>query len=133
MAKCNSTGKTQAKLSASRKKEDAEIDALLSKLDNEGPQVPYRMTEEVDARLKSDWVRRASIAFLERPFKEMTTKFAEDRQTAITFAVLYHKLPETIERYKGLAGLLETAKIRLMIALCSREDMEAVLEEARQI
>ncbi len=65
--------------------------------------------------------RRAALLFLSKPWKETGAKFTEDRELALAFAEVAASLAESIDAYKGLAGLLNTAKTRIELALCGRK------------
>lgn len=105
---------------------------LIEKMEREKePQVPRSFLEESEEAIRADWYRRAAVAFLTKPFKEMAEKFRTNRDTAIAFAALSNHLPESIKRYEAVVDVLETAKLRIDLALCGREDMPAVLEEAK--
>ena len=77
-------------------------------------------------------VRRAALAYLARPWPEMTKGMEEDRETAVAFAAVAYCLDEHIEKYKHLTELLTAARARITVALCSRRDMNAVIAAAKR-
>ncbi|RQS11431.1 hypothetical protein DIE07_11880 [Burkholderia sp. Bp9002] len=46
-------------------------------------------------------------------------------------AHVHEELGSVVERYRELAGLIDTVDTRLMIALCGREDMQEIIQEVR--
>lgn len=120
--------KQRSEAQETKVKED-ELEALFQRMKDEAPVLPKGFVFEVDEKLKKDATRRAALRFLEMPFREMVDAFENDRDTAVAFADLARTVPEAIERYKGLAKLLETAQIRIEMALCVREDLPAIRKE----
>jgi hypothetical protein len=126
-----------AKVRAPQKSKDLEATAndyekLFLKMEREKkPVLPKDFFRDVDKTLQTDWVRRAALRFLEMPFKEMTDCCGKDRNTAVAFADLSSRMPDAIKRYQGLVDILNAAQLRIGMALCVREDMPAVLKEAR--
>lgn len=109
----------------------ADYEKLFLKMEREKKAVlPKGFLQESEEAIQADWCRRAALAFLARPFKEMTDKLKENRDTAVAFAALASRLPTSIKRYEAVIDVLETAKLRIDMALCVREDMPAVLKEA---
>ena len=67
-------------------------------------------------------VRRATLVFLERPFKEMANKIEECPKTAEAMAALYHDLQESIPVYRELLRVLEAGEARMMLAFCGSDE-----------
>ena len=61
----------------------------------------------------------------------MADSMVKDRDLALAFAQVAVCLDESINAYKGLADLLLTAQTRINLCLCNREDMKAVMAEAK--
>ena len=61
----------------------------------------------------------------------MADKLTEDRDLAVAYAEVSMVLNESISSYKALARLLTPAQTRINLALCGREDMKAVMAEAK--
>jgi len=106
-------------------------DKLFAGLETEPALLPPTYCEEVELGIQSDATRRAGLLFLTKPFKEMSEAISADRALAIAFADVSIHLEAAIERYKGLANLLQTAHTRMRLALCAREDMAEVLAQAK--
>jgi len=114
--------------------EDGFVDKLLADLDQEStPQLPADFSVAVEHKLKTDFNRRAALLFLEsKTFKEWTSVFQADRDAAVTFATLARLLPGTIQQYRDLAEILETAHLRIELALAARPDFERIRTEVNK-
>jgi hypothetical protein len=53
----------------------------------------------------------------------------QDRDFAVAAAHVKNALAQVKDRYAQLAELISTVDVRIMLALCGREDMEALLAE----
>jgi hypothetical protein len=52
---------------------------------------------------------------------------------AVSTAHVSDRIEDYAKRLRSLAEMMDSAAMRLSIALCAREDMESVLEEAKAL
>lgn len=89
--------------------------------------------EQVDSledEIQKDSWQRAALIFCTSSGKDLCRKIEHDREFAILAAQVKNSLTSVKERYAQLTELLATVDVRIMLALCGRKDMEAVLAEA---
>lgn len=127
----NIKAKKFTKRSQKEKQFDEFADELLKKLESDDDLIEADFSDRVDEKFQRDAARRGGLLFLSKPWKEMADAIAKDRDLAVAFADVAVCLDESISAYKGLADLLVTAQTRINLALCGREDMQAVMEEAK--
>jgi hypothetical protein len=106
-------------------------DKFVSKLLKEPPVLTDKQVSGIEHKIQRDAYRRTALVFLAKPFKEMAEKFAKDRKGAVAFADVAYGARAMAQRYKSLSDLLESASMRIEVALCSREDFREVLEEGK--
>ena len=73
--------------------------------------------------------RRVALAVLTQPCADFFEKIRDDRSTAVAFASLLHDVDDLMQHIDAYRALIEAAQTRLMVGLCAREDMSAVLAE----
>ena len=127
-----------AKKSANRSPKDLNdmpseefCDWLFKKLESDDDLLPADFSNMVDEEMRHDAPGRVALVFLSKPWKQMSDSMVKDRDTALAFAEIAVRLDESIGRYKALADLLGTAQTRINLAFCGREDMQAVMAEAK--
>jgi hypothetical protein len=74
--------------------------------------------------------RRLAMTFLEREFSEIVAKIKRDRAFALSTASMQRSIGDYLENYMLLTQWLEAAHIRMMFAVCSREDSSTIFAEA---
>lgn len=109
---------------------DKKIDQLFSAVESEGALISC---EDMD-RLERYWeddraTRRCSLIMLTKPFKELQSLVESDRGFALAMAATYDTL-DTFA-YESLSQTITKAHANMMLLLACREDMEALLAEAR--
>ncbi|MBR8379014.1 hypothetical protein KDW20_24915 [Burkholderia cenocepacia] len=92
--------------------------ALISKDD-------VQSIENVIAR---DAFRRAALLFATSSGAELCRQVEGDREFACAVAHVQHELGNVVKRYRELADLLDVVNTRLLLSLCSREDMQEILD-----
>lgn len=73
--------------------------------------------------------RRAALLFTTKPWAELDKSIQEDREFALAVANVFDCL--NIEAYKSIYAILNEARRRILVSLCSREDAQELLKEAR--
>lgn len=74
--------------------------------------------------------RRSCLAVLKMPASEIFDTIERDHAAAVALADLAACACEYKGRLRALAELVEAAELRIKVALCWRDDMEAVIAEA---
>lgn len=74
--------------------------------------------------------RRAALTVLTKPGKWLLEEIAKDRKNTVAFADLAAGVSQYAKRLRAIAELVDSAVIRINLSLCTRQDMESVLEEA---
>ena len=95
---------------------------------------PALTVEDMDA-VERVWethmpMRRCALAMMTKPFSWLTQKVETDRDFALTVAEVHRALSEGAGFYQMVANLMEQALAQTMLALCTREDMDALIAEA---
>ena len=125
---------TKKSIPKQRSKNEAQFkkwaDELFAKLENEPPVLDQSAVDAIEDRIQRDWARRMALAFLAKPFKEMADRISEDRDAAVALATAEIAIEDAAARYKALSDFLTTAKTRMMVALCSRSDMQEIRQQA---
>ncbi len=98
------------------------------------PAIPEGLVDEVERSMTGSGAdavhRRIALISLSRTFKVTAENIRDDREAAIALASAAALIKSSARKYRGLADLMDTAEVRIQIALCQREDMDAVLAEA---
>ena len=74
--------------------------------------------------------RRVGLAFLTRSGEQLIESVESDRDSAVAMAAAVNGTKDYAERLRELAKLMDTASTRLRMALCSRDDMEEIFQDA---
>jgi len=112
---------------------DAFAEKLLSDFDAQPAQITNEQLDEIEANfLGLSWrrSRRAALGTLAMSGMQLTKVITDDRKGAFALAVARLSIEEYASHLRALADMMECAGTRIGIALCSREDMEALLAEA---
>lgn len=111
--------------------------AKLERLYNTVKKAPAQLTEQdlmgierTANKAETHMWRRAALASFMMSGADLA-KQLEDREAAVVYAGLTYGIQDYLKRQKALAGMIESALQRLQFMLCAREDMDAVLAEAR--
>ena len=75
--------------------------------------------------------RRTALVTLLKSDDWLFRAVAEDRETAIAFADIAQCASAYSHRLREVADLVDRAATRINVALCTREDMDAIVAEAR--
>ena len=75
--------------------------------------------------------RRVALASLARSGAELADGLKDDRETALELGRAQHEIFAYSTRLRILSDMMESASVRIMVALCFREDAQALMEEAK--
>jgi DNA primase catalytic subunit len=89
--------------------------------------------QEIEKLIKNDAIRRTALFLASMSGAETCKKIADDREFAVATAGIYSELPALQERYQALVSLFEDLNKRLMVALCSREDLQEIEAEGKEM
>jgi hypothetical protein len=124
----------KTKQSVKKRAQDyAFAEKLLSDFDAQPAQITKEQVAEIEKTFTAvdpARARRTALASLALSGMELTKKAVGDRDDALTLA----QARVLIERYasslREFAGIIESAGVRIGIALCSRDDMQELVVEA---
>lgn len=131
MAKSKSTRATQ------RKSADRQADAKGGKILRQMRRAPAVFTHDevhsLESKISADAdgpARRIALAVLTQPGVKLLDAVA-DRSYAVAIADSSQRLGEYLGRLHQLTDVLESAQMRMVVALATREDMQSVIEEVQ--
>lgn len=75
--------------------------------------------------------RRCGLAMMIKSGRELVDLAQGKRESAVLLAMGAECAKHSAERLRELAGIMDSAHARLLLALASREDMEEVLAEGK--
>jgi hypothetical protein len=78
-------------------------------------------------------IRRAALLTLEKSGQQLIDGVTRDRGTAVAMARVSSAAMDYAKSLHQFAEIMESASIRIRLALCSRSDMEAVLKDAAEV
>jgi hypothetical protein len=90
--------------------------------------------ESLESKIRADAdgvTRRVALAVLTQSGAKILDSIAGDREAAVGFAECSQNLTDYISRLRQLIEVMEAAQVRLLVGLARREDMHAVLHEAK--
>ncbi len=87
--------------------------------------------EEAHAHDEFGVVRRVSLMALTRPCDELFKAIDDDRDVAVGFAAVLDGLNSYVDWLTAVKATMETARARLVVGLCARDDVEQVMAEAK--
>lgn len=106
-------------------------DAMMEQLEHSGPILSYEDVDAIERRWEDErQLRRSVFLMLTLPGSELREKVANDRAFAVSVARALPCVTEGNLYYKGIVDLMGAASARILVALSSREDMAAVMQEA---
>lgn len=106
-------------------------DRMFEQLEAMPPLLEKVQVYEIEDRVQKDVMRRAAFAFASLSGADLCKKIEEDRAFAVSAAAIFSELEDLQKKYKAMADIFGDLQGRLMIALCSCEDMDVVLKEGR--
>lgn len=114
---------------------DADVfaDRVFEQLEAAPAFLSNELVYELEEEIQRDQIRRAAFALASMSGADMIAKIESDRDFAVIASGISDGMPDLEARYIGLAKLFELIGSRIMIALCSREDMMQVREEGKSV
>jgi hypothetical protein len=100
------------------------------------PQITAEERDQIETRAGDEddaIVRRLALASLARSGDELIQVASGPRKMAVNTMHVADRIEDYASRLRSLAEIMDSACMRLRIALCTREDMESVLEEAKAL
>jgi hypothetical protein len=125
------TPEEREKIEAGEIDDEVFAQRLFEQIESSPSLITNEQLDLIEDRIKKDSSRRAALALATLSGSDLCQKINEDRETAIAIASVKIAAEDARLRYQQLADLLDQLKIRVSIALCGREDMDAILETAR--
>jgi hypothetical protein len=113
--------------------EVAEGERLFEQLEAQPAQITPGGTDKIDASfvgIPDRRTRRAALWTLEKSGQDLIDAVTGEREGALAMACVSTAAMDYSKRLREFADMMESASIRIRVALCSREDMVSVLEEA---
>jgi hypothetical protein len=89
----------------------------------------HEINETMDDPSRGVW-RRTALESLCQTGAQLIGAMKQ-RDTAAAFAEVCLCIDEDVKRLRGVAQLMENASLRIHLAMCQREDMFKLLEDAR--
>lgn len=98
--------------------------------ETKGPALTVQDMDAVERIWKTQMpMRRCALVMLTKSFSRLCEQVETDRGVALTVAEVHRALSEGVGFYQEVANLMEQALAQTMLALCTREDMDALLAE----
>lgn len=111
-------------------------DAAFEKLMQEkGGLVPPGFAQQIEEDLTKGNMgiaRRVAMVYLEQQFSQSLEHVQRDRKTALAMASMELFILDHIENYRLLQQWLASAHTRMMFAICTREDSDAIYAEVQR-
>jgi hypothetical protein len=127
---------TTRKSTPSRKRPEPEADfgaRMLEKIRRSPAALTENDVFEIDANIRADRdgaTRRMALLILAQPGAKLLEGVANERQLAAAVADTRRCLADYLGRLASLTDLLNSADAWMMMALCQREDMQEIIDEA---
>jgi hypothetical protein len=113
----------------------AEGERLFELLEAQPAQITPGSTDKIDANfvdISLRRTRRGALWTLEKSGQELIDAATGERESAVAMACVSVAAEDYSKRLREFADMMESASIRIRVALCSRPDMESVLKEAER-
>ena len=129
------TAKQWKLIQADKMDDDEFCDLIFEKvLPTAPPLIEREVVTALDAAIMKDKygpTRRIGLLLASDSWAELHGRIVGDRDFAVIVAAAADDIADYVDRLSELAGVLKTTCERVRISLCEREDMQAVLEEAK--
>jgi hypothetical protein len=116
-------------LSATR----GEMTDIFDKLEGQPAPIGPGDADKIDADfvgLSNRRTRRGTLMTLEMSGEQLTDSVTGERGLAVAMACLSIVADDYAKRLREFADMMESASLRIRVALCNRDDMESVLKAA---
>lgn len=122
-----------------RKQREPESDEALEAFYQRIRAMPAAITEaqalQMEAAFREDrhgLARRAALAVLSQPCEHLFAQIESDRATAVAMAASRGWITDYLAYLAAVVETMKAAELRLTTALCVRDDMDAVIADARK-
>ena len=105
---------------------------IFEQIENAPALLSHEQMDQIESAIQRDSFRRAALAFATSTGAHLCQRIEKDRTFAVASAEVYTELAHVIARCHGLIELLEGIRVRLMVALCGREDMDSLFTDVRK-
>lgn len=120
-----------AQIEADAMDDDVFADRVFEQLEAAPPILEKGVMLKLEELIQKDQMRRFAFACMTIDGKKLCDDIANDREFAVIASGLSTELGNIKGRYQALVELFNELERRLILALCSREDMEQVIEEGK--
>lgn len=120
-----------ASIRAGTMDDDAFADRILEQLRAAPALIDKQKMYVIESGIQKDQMRRVVFGMASLSGSDLCKTIEDDREFAVLAAGVFAEMKSIKERYKGLLNIFEALEGWLVIALCSREDMESVMEEGK--
>ena len=112
-----------------------ELEQLGRDFENMKPLLTAEVLDQIERDIGSNqpwgpW-RRAGLACLTRSGRQLIEGLETDRDAAVAVAAVANGTKDYAKRLRELAELMDKANLRLLMALCWRDDIEEIMSEAK--
>lgn len=128
MDKKQSTTRTRKRQKSSS--EDRFADKLMAQPAQLTPEQRDEMESMFTGNNRGYW-RRLALASLARSMPALVDSVTGEREVALEFMRAKFEISEYATQLRSFADMMDSASLRIGIALCSREDMSVLMEEAK--
>jgi tRNA-dihydrouridine synthase len=99
------------------------------------PVITEKQLDSIEQRMadpNDQITRRAALILITRPAKWLFDTVENDRTAAVAFAQVGDVAEKYAKFLDELAQIVRISSTRIMVALCSRADMQSVINEAKE-
>lgn len=106
-------------------------ETLLEKVLNAPATLTKENVDEDEASLNAQsWIRRTGVSLQTISGRELCENVKDDKDTAIVLAEWSNAVGEYIKKVNAIVEILEASRLRVMVALARREDVDQIMEAA---
>ena len=131
MATKQSTSRT------TRKQDREDLEKLAQDFEVQLAQITLEQRDELESIFTGNpdriWRRLALASLTQSGAKLISIMTDDDRDLALEYMRARTAISSYATRLRSFADMMESASVRIGIALCSREDMPALMEEAKAV
>jgi hypothetical protein len=124
---------TSSPLKASE--DDSWADKLFENFESQPPQITPEQRDELESKFAGNpdgfWRRLALASLTQSGVELIRIMTNDDRDLALEYMRAQSAISEYATRLRSFADMMESASVRIGIALCSRDDMQTLMEEVK--
>ncbi len=108
-------------------------DKMYRKVTTGDPPIQKSLIDQIERRTERDGVtRRAALWSMAMATERMAALEHSDVEGAVAVATVAVCARDYATRLRSLAELMETAALRIDVAMCARQDMQAIYKQAER-